>query len=111
MLSIIYSVTVGRFSVYHIVHRIQVSFVSVSVFSIHAARQNCGELSQDTFSCPHAGCLLCILSDQTIHIHIDYGQVCRVVAHATMSAAVHPSCDHPHHLRALPSHSEYQKLR
>lgn len=48
MLSIIYSVTVGRFSVYHIVHRIQISFVSVSVFSIHAARQNCGELSQDT---------------------------------------------------------------
>lgn len=60
------------------------------------------------FPCPLAS--WCVLSDQAIHMHSDYGQVYRVIAHVTESAAVHPSCEHPHCLRALLSHSECQKL-
>lgn len=40
----------------------------------------------------------CVLSDEAIHIHVDYGQVCRVGAHAPVCAAVYPSCEHPHSL-------------
>lgn len=109
-LNIICNVTVGRFSVYHIVHRIQVSFVSVLGFSIHV----CGELSQDTCPpCPHAGCLLCVCCQ--IRRSTSILTVARCAGWQLMppclQQSVCPSCEHPHCLRALPSHSECQKLR
>lgn len=42
----------------------------------------------------------CVLSDEAVHIHIDHGQVCRVVAHSSVSQLWAPTL----HRECQPSH-------